>query len=77
VTTSDLLLAYASIGASLATVSVVRLFRSGPSMAHLRRAAFGAGMPVWAAALIMALSLVTVAFEYAALWPLRWRDALR
>jgi hypothetical protein len=35
------------------------------------------GLPTALAAMLAAAALVVVVFEYAVLWPVRWREALR
>lgn len=74
---SDLILAYAAIGCSVSAFALVRLLCHGPSMDHIKHAACRSGLPLWAAALLATAALVVVLAEYAALWPLRWREALR
>lgn len=76
-TLADAILAYLAIGASLSSVALVRLVRHGPSVAHLRQEARDSGLPVWGAALFLAMVMLVVLAEYAVLWPVRWREALR
>ena len=76
-TLSDLLLAYAAIGCSLAAVALVRMLFHAPSIDHLKHQACRSGLPLWAASLLAAVAMWVVLFEYAALWPIRWREALR
>ena len=71
------ILAYLAIGASLSAVALVRLARHGPSIAHLRQDARDSDLPVWCAALFLAMVMLVVLAEYAVLWPVRWREALR
>lgn len=76
-TPADFLLAYLAIGASLSAVALVRLLLSGPSIAHIRRVSSASGLPTALAAMLAAAALVVVVVEYAVLWPVRWREALR
>lgn len=75
-TLSDLLLAYAAIGCSLAAVALVRILFHTPFIDHLKHKACRSSLPLWAAAML-AGALLFVLIEYAAFWPIRWRNALR
>lgn len=74
---TDAILAYLAIGASLSAFALVRLLLSRPSIAHIRRVSASSGLPPAMAALLAAAALVVVVVEYAVLWPVRWREALR
>lgn len=76
-TLADAILAYFVIGASLSAFALVRLVRHAPSVAHLSQEARDSGLPVWGAALFLAMVMLIVLTEYAVLWPVRWREALR
>jgi hypothetical protein len=76
-TLSTFLLAYAALGCAVALMALARLMRDAPSIDHIKQEACRSGLPLWAASLLAAGVLVFVLVEYAALWPIRWHEALR
>jgi hypothetical protein len=76
-TASDLLLAYVATGCSVSGISLARMLCHQRSIDHVVHAARRSGLPLWVAAMVASVSLLVVAFEYAVLWPIRWREALR
>ena len=76
-TLADAITAYLAAGASLSAFALFRMLRSRPSMSYLRQETRRTGLPLSVAALLAASALLFVLAEYALLWPVRWREALR